>query len=134
VIIEALDAPGLSTAIISCVVVAQSFFGAGLRKGMLRIAGAIAGGGLALLVVVAVEPNMHTLASLLVVTVVCCGMAAWVQAGSSRIAYVGLQMAIVLALTLIHTGGPTTDLVPVRDRFLGILLDIVVMGIVDVAL
>jgi multidrug resistance protein MdtO len=134
VIIEALDAPGLSTAIISCVVVAQSFFGAGLRKGLLRIAGATAGGMLALLVVVAVEPIMHTLASLLVVTVVCFGMAAWVQAGSSRIGYVGLQMAIVLALTLINTGGPTTDLIPVRDRLLGILLGIVVMGIVDVAL
>jgi multidrug resistance protein MdtO len=134
VIIEALDAPGLATAIISCVVVAQSFFGAGLRKGMLRIAGATAGGMLALLVVVAVEPNMHTLASLLVVTVVCFGMAAWVQAGSSRIGYVGLQMSIVLALTLINTGGPTTDLIPVRDRLLGILLGIVVMGMVDVAL
>ena len=133
-IIEALDAPGLSTAIISCVVVAQSFFGAGLRKGMLRIAGAIAGGMLALLVVVAVEPNMHTLASLLVVTAVCFGMAAWVQAGSSRIAYVGLQMSIVMALTLINTGGPTTNLIPVRDRLLGILLGIVVMGMVDVAL
>jgi uncharacterized membrane protein YccC len=133
-IIEALDAPGLTTAIISCVVVAQSFFGAGLRKGMLRIAGATAGGMLALLVVVAVEPNMHTLASLLVVTAVCFGMAAWVQAGSSRIGYVGLQMSIVLALTLINTGGPTTDLIPVRDRLLGILLGIVVMAMVDVAL
>jgi multidrug resistance protein MdtO len=134
VIIEALDAPGLSTAIISCVVVAQSFFGAGLRKGMLRIAGAVGGGMLALLVVVAVEPNMHTLASLLVVTAVCFGMAAWVQAGSSRIAYIGLQMSIVLALTLINTGGPTTNLIPIRDRLLGILLGIVVMGLVDVAL
>ena len=133
-IIEALDAPGLATAIISCVVVAQSFFGAGLRKSMLRIAGAIAGGMLALLVVVAVEPNMHTLASLLVVTAVCFGMAAWVQAGSSRIGYIGLQMSIVMALTLINTGGPTTNLIPVRDRLLGILLGILVMGMVDVTL
>jgi multidrug resistance protein MdtO len=133
-IIEALDAPGLTTSIISCVVVAQSFFGAGLRKGLLRIAGATAGGMIALLVVVAIEPNMHTLASLLVVTAVCFGMAAWVQAGSSRIGYVGLQMSIVMALTLINTGGPTTNLIPVRDRLLGILLGIVVMGTVDVAL
>src|SRR5262249_54677313 len=119
---------------ISCVVIAQSFFGAGLRKGMLRIAGATAGGMIALLVVVAVEPNMHTLASLLVVTAVCFGMAAWVQTGSTRLGYVGLPLAMRVALTLINPGGPTTNLIPVRDRLLGILLGILVMGIVDVAL
>jgi multidrug resistance protein MdtO len=133
-IMEALNAPGLATSVISCVVVAQSFFGAGLRKGLLRFAGATAGGVLALLVVVAVMPNMQTLASLLVITAVCFGMAAWVQTGSSRIGYVGLQMSIVMALTLINAGAPTTNLTPIGDRLLGILLGIVVMGTVDVAL
>lgn len=131
IVIAALQWPGLSTSIISCVVLAQSFFGAGLRKAVLRIIGAVAGSLIALFVIVALMPNLETLASYLVVSAACFGGAAWVTAGSSRIGYVGLQMAIVLALTVVQPEAPTTDLAPAADRILGVLLGIAVMATVD---
>jgi len=134
VIIEMGDWQGLSTAVISCVVVAQSFFGAGFRKGILRIAGAVVGGVLAIVVVAAVMPNAQTLGSALIPLALCFAAAGWVLSGSSRINYVGLQMVIVLGLTLINPEGPTIDLAPVGNRITGILLGIVVMAIVDVYL
>lgn len=126
--------PGLSTACITCVVVAQSFFGAGFRKGLLRVAGAAAGGVLAIVVLAVVMPNAETLGAILIPLAVCFAMAGWVLSGSSRISYVGLQMVIVLGLTLVNPDQPTINLGPVGDRITGILLGIVVMAVVDVYL
>src|SRR5262249_56189157 len=58
----------------------------------------------------------------------------WVLRGSSRSSYVGLQIAILLALTIVQSRAPTTDFAPAADRILGVLLGIVAMGMVDVTL
>ena len=60
--------------------------------------------------------------------------AAWLVSGSSRISYVGLQMAMAMSLVLINSLEPTTDLTLARDRLLGVLLGTVAMGGVDFAL
>jgi multidrug resistance protein MdtO len=134
IVLEATRKPELSTALITCVVIAQSFVGAGLRRAMLRLAGAVAGAFVTLIVIVACMPSMDSLASYLVATCVAFGVAVWVITGSSRISYAGLQMGIVMALTIVQTRAPTIDLAPAADRILGILLGIVVMGTVDIAL
>jgi len=85
-------------------------------------------------VIVGLMPAMETIASYLVVASIAFGLAAWVLTGSSRISYVGLQIAILLALTIVQSRAPTTDLSPAADRILGVLLGIVVMGMVDVTL
>jgi uncharacterized membrane protein YccC len=87
-----------------------------------------------LLVVVGVLPNLGSPASFLVVTTALFVAAAWIVSGSSRISYAGLQMAIAMAMVLINSLEPTIDLTLVRDRLLGILLGIVVMGGVDFTL
>src|SRR5262245_7456835 len=133
-LIQAFDWPGLSTSLITCMTVAQSSFGAGLSKALLRFSGAVLGGLAALLVIVSVVPIMDSLASLLVVTTALFMAGAWLISGSSRISYAGLQMAMGMSLVLINSLEPTTDLIVARDRLLGILLGIVVMGGVDVAL
>jgi multidrug resistance protein MdtO len=134
VFLEATNLPGLATALITCPVIAQSFVGAGLRRATLRLAGALAGTVIALVVIVGLMPAMETIASYLVVASIAFGLAAWVVSGSSRISYVGLQIAILLALTIVQSRAPTTDLAPAADRILGVLLGIVVMGMVDVTL
>jgi multidrug resistance protein MdtO len=134
IVLEATNKPELSTALITCVVIAQSFLGAGLRKALLRIAGAVAGSLVTLVVIVACMPSMQSLASYLVVTGVAFAISVWVITGSSRISYAGLQMGIVMALTIVQTRAPTIDLAPAVDRILGVLLGIIVMGTVDVAL
>jgi len=133
-LIQAFDWPGLSTSLITCVVVAQSSFGAGLRKALLRLSGATLGGLASLFVIVILMPNLESLLSFLVVMVVLFTAAAWLVAGSSRISYVGLQIAIPLCLVLINSLAPTIDIGVARDRVLGVLVGVIVMGVVDLAM
>jgi multidrug resistance protein MdtO len=110
--------------------VAQRSFGATARKALLRLVGATLGGALGLLVIIVAMPNMDSLASLLVVVAPCTALAAWINTGSSRIAYAGLQTALAFVLTALNDLGPTTDLEPARDRVIGVLLGIVIAGLV----
>jgi multidrug resistance protein MdtO len=127
---EAMAWPGLSTAPLTTILVAQSTLGATVQKSLLRLAGATLGGVLGLLAIIVAMPNMDSLASLLVVVAFCMGLAAWINAGSSRIAYAGLQTALAFALSALNDLGPTTDLEPARDRVIGVLLGIVISGLV----
>src|SRR5262249_1834759 len=104
--------PGLSTATLTTILVAQSSFGATARKALLRVIGATLGGVLGLFVITVAMPNMDSLASLLIVVAVCMGLAAWINAGSSRIAYAGLQIGYAFVLSALADLGPTTDLEP----------------------
>jgi multidrug resistance protein MdtO len=125
-----LDWPGLLTSAVTCVIVAQSTLGASASKALLRLAGAAVGGLLGLIIIAAVMPNTQGLASLLVPLAGCYWIAAWITAGSSRISYAGIQVGMALGICAVDVFGPTTDLVPPRDRVLGILLGIAVMGLV----
>jgi multidrug resistance protein MdtO len=127
---HAMAWPGLSTAPLTTMLVAQSSFGATARKALLRLVGATLGGALGLLVIIVAMPNMDSLASLLVVVAPCAALAAWINTGSSRIAYAGLQTALAFALSALNDLGPTTDLEPARDRVIGVLLGIVIAGLV----
>jgi multidrug resistance protein MdtO len=122
--------PGLSTAPLTTILVAQSSFGATARKALLRVIGATLGGALGLLVIIVAMPNMDSLASLLIVVAACTALAGWINSGSSRIAYAGLQTALAFALSALNDLGPTTDLEPARDRVIGVLLGIVIAGVV----
>src|SRR5262249_20315509 len=122
--------PGLSTAPLTTMLVAQSSFGATARKALLRLAGAALGGARGLRVIVVAMPSMETLASLLIAVAPCMALAAWINPGSSRIAYAGLQTGIAFSLSALNGLGPTTDLEPARDRVIGVLLGIVIAGLV----
>jgi len=130
VMYEALDWPGISTCVLTTLVVAQSSFGATMQKLMLRIIGASVGGLLGLLVIISTSPNIDTLPPFLVAVGICCAIAAWVSVGSARIAYAGLQIGLALGLCVIGDLGPTTDLVPARDRVIGVLLGGIISGLV----
>jgi multidrug resistance protein MdtO len=61
-------------------------------------------------------------------------LAAWITAGSERIAYLGRQLGFSFALFVLHDFGQVTDLYLPRDRVIGILLGLIVMGVIDYAL
>ena len=126
VIYEGMAWPGLSTSVWTTILIAQSSLGASLQKALLRLAGAILGGLLGLITIILLMPNMDSLAPLLVVTAAVTGLAGWIIAGSARIAYVGIQMGLAFSLCVLNDLGPTTDLVPARDRVMGVLLGILV--------
>jgi len=130
VMYEGLDWPGISTCVLTTLVVAQSSFGATMQKLMLRFIGASVGGLLGLLVIITTSPNVDTLPPFLVAVGICCAIAAWVSVGSARIAYAGLQIGLALGLCVIGDLGPTTDLYPARDRVIGVLLGGLISGVV----
>src|SRR5262249_9718373 len=55
-------------------------------------------------------------------------------AGSSRISYMGLQTGMAFAFAATDPAGPTTDLIPARDRVLGILVGVLAMLLVNATL
>ncbi|MBL9174429.1 MAG: FUSC family protein [Verrucomicrobiales bacterium] len=134
-ICQALSWPGISgTCVLTTVLVAQATVGLSRHKSALRFGGALVS-GLAVLVTVDVfMPNMESLASLLTVIGSVVFVAAWIGSGSTRLAYFGVQIGVTLYLILFPRFGPTLDLVPIRDRLIGILLGIVVMAVVDALL
>ncbi len=126
VLVQAWHWPGIGTAVVTAVIVAQSSFGAMVQKAALRLAGAVLGGLLGIVTVVYAMPVMEDLSSLLVVTAFATGIAAYVLAGSARTSYAGIQIGLAWALTILVELGPTTDLVPARDRVIGIVVGIVI--------
>jgi len=131
VIMQALAWPGLLTSTVTCVIVGGSTVGANLSKAVLRQVGALFGGFLGLVVIVAFMPNLHGLTSYLIAVGVALWIAAWIAVGGPRTAYAGIQTALALGIMLLGDFGPTTDLVSGRDRVLGILLGAAVMGVID---
>jgi multidrug resistance protein MdtO len=128
-----LDWNGIHTAFVTCVFISLESICATLRKGVLRIAGCIIGGLLALFSIVYLIPQMVTIASLVVLVACVSAVAAWVATGTERIAYCGLQIAFAFYYGLFRSFGgyaPDTDLHNVRDRFVGILLGLVVTTLV----
>lgn len=122
--VEALHWPGIGTAVVTTVIVAQSSFGAMVQKATLRFVGAVVGGLLGILTILYAIPEMDTIASLLVATAIACGIAGWVIAGSPRISYAGVQIGLAWVLTVLVSTGPTVDLAAPRDRVIGVLLGI----------
>ena len=107
---------------LSCVIVAQPGLGATMQKTWLRIGGALLATLIALLLIVFVQPWTDSLSGLLAMTLPVLALAAWIAAGSERIAYAGIQIGFTFALAFLSWFGPLSNLTELRDRVIGILL------------
>lgn len=130
-VIQALQWPDIGTAMLTCVIVAQSSLGASYRMSILRIVGAILGGLLAYVFIIVLQPALETIAGFLLAIAPVCWLAAWVGSGSPRIAYIGTQIGFSFANAVLPGYGPVTDLDTAWNRVLGILLGITVVGVID---
>jgi uncharacterized membrane protein YccC len=63
---------------------------------------------LALLLIVFVQPWTDSLSGLLAMTLPVLALAAWIAAGSERIAYAGIQIGFTFALAFLSWFGPLT--------------------------
>jgi multidrug resistance protein MdtO len=133
-IIESLAWPGINTAIPTCLVAAQTSLGADYRLSLLRLSGATLGGLCAYFYVLVFQSQLDTIAGFVLATAPFWAMAAWISSGSERIAYLGRQLGFSFALFVLHDFGPVADLYLPRDRVIGILLGVIVMGVIDYAL
>lgn len=133
-IVQGLNWPDINTAIPTCLVAAQTSLGADYRLSLLRISGAAIGGLCAYVYVLLLQSQFDTIIGFALATIPFWALAAWITAGSDRIAYLGRQLGFSFALFVLHDFGAVTDLYLPRDRVIGILLGLVVMGILDYAL
>ncbi|CAD6876887.1 FUSC family protein [Methylomonas fluvii] len=133
-IVESLGWPDINTAIPTCLVAAQTSLGADYRLSLLRVTGAAVGGICAYFYVLIFQSQLDTVVGFAFATAPFWALAAWITAGSERIAYLGRQLGFSFALFVLHDFGQVTDLYLPRDRVIGILLGLIVMGVIDYAL
>jgi multidrug resistance protein MdtO len=127
---NALDWPGISTCMTTCVVVALGSTGATIHKSTLRLVGCAIAGVLALATIVFVEPHMTSITPLVLLVAAVTAPAAWIAMGSQRTAYVGLQIAFTFYLVVLQSFDPGTNVTEFRDRFVGVAFGVVVMALV----
>ncbi|MEA3148321.1 MAG: multidrug resistance protein MdtO, partial [Verrucomicrobiota bacterium] len=127
---SASDYPGIHTVYYTPLIIALGSTGATMQKGVLRVAGCLIGGALGMICTIWVIPRFETFGMYLLIVFCVHGLAAWVTFGSERISYVGLQIALAFDLGVLTDYGPSTQIDPIRDRFIGIVLGILIISTV----
>jgi multidrug resistance protein MdtO len=126
----ASDYPGIHTVYYTPLIIALGSTGATMRKGILRVAGCLIGGVLGMICTIWVIPRFETLGMYLLIVFCVHGLAAWVAFGNERISYIGLQIALAFDLGVLTDYGPSTQIDPIRDRFIGIVLGMLIISTV----
>jgi multidrug resistance protein MdtO len=126
----ASDYFGIHTVYYTPLIIALASTGATMHKGLLRIVGCIIGGGLGLLCTIWLIPRFETLGMYLLIVFCLHGLAGWVAAGSDRISYMGLQIVLAFDLGVLQEYGPPKEIDPIRDRFIGIILGVLIISVV----
>ncbi|WP_406704613.1 FUSC family protein [Tunturibacter empetritectus] len=130
IVYNAVDWPGISTAVITVMVTGLSSSGAIKQRLLFRLLGSIVGGLLLGLGAISlVFPHMDSITSLVILIGFVAFIAAWTAAGP-RFNYVGLQMAFSFYVVAFEDFSAPTELAPARDRLMGILLALLVMWFV----
>jgi multidrug resistance protein MdtO len=128
----ASDYYGIHTVFYTPLIIALASTGATIHKGFLRIVGCLIGGALGLISLIWVIPRFETLETFLFIVFCVHGLAAWVAAGNDRISYMGLQIALAFDLGFLQGYGPSENIDPLRDRFIGIVIGICIVTTVFV--
>lgn len=130
IIYWAIAWPGISTAVTTVMITGLSTSAATKQKLIFRVIGSIIGGLiLGISATAFLLPHMDSITSLVVLVVAVALLSAWVS-GGTHFNYIGLQMAFSFYLVVFEGFSAPTELAPARDRFMGILLALVVMAFV----
>ncbi len=125
------DYRGIYTSVVTCFVVSLSTIGASNQKGLLRFGGAAVGGGMGLIALVYLLPNVETIGGFWLVFGAGTAVAAWVNFGTPRISYGGYQTSLAFYKAVLNDFGPSANLTVLRDRLMGVALGLIVFGIVE---
>ena len=121
--------PGISTAVTTVFLVALGSSGAIKQKLTNRLVGSIIGGALAVVCAVFVFPQIDSIVGLVIVVAAVAFLAAW-WGGGRQFGYTGLQIAFSFYIVAFEGFSAPTDLVPVRDRLIGIAIALFVIWVV----
>jgi multidrug resistance protein MdtO len=131
IIYNAIDWPGISTAVTTCMLTALTTIGSSHQKQTLRIGGCLIGG----LVIgmgsqIFVLPHLDSITGFAILVMFVTALSSWVMTSSARLSYLGFQMAVAFYLIHLQEFAFQTSLSVARDRFVGILLGLFMMWLV----
>jgi uncharacterized membrane protein YccC len=107
--------------LVTVITTATPTYGATLQKMYLRIAGAIIGGAVTLLVIIIVSPNFETLPSYMLAAFAVFYLFAYSSLGNARMSYAGKQMGVIFSLVFIGLS-PSVNIYEPLWRIWGVLL------------
>ncbi len=119
----AIDWPGLSTSVATCFITALSTIGSSRQKQVLRLAGALLGGivfGMGAQVFIL--PYISSIVGFTLLIGAVTAISAWIAVSSSRLSYLGVQLALAFYLINLQEFTIQTSLAVARDRVVGVLL------------
>ena len=128
---NALDWPGISTCVLTCIVTALSTVGSSLQAQFLRIAGFVAGGlVLGISAQILILPAIDSIFGFALFFAAVTAIAAWFATSSPRLSFFGVQMALAFYFVNLTDFKIETDLSIARDKVMGALLGILAMGFI----
>jgi multidrug resistance protein MdtO len=131
IIYNAIDWPGISTAVTTCLLTALSTTGSSRQKQALRFAGATFGGFvLGMGSQVFILPHLDSIAGFTLLFIFVTGLASWFATSSSRLSYFGVQVALAFYLINLQSFAIESSLAIARDRVVGILFGLLMMWLV----
>jgi multidrug resistance protein MdtO len=131
IIYTSLAWPGISTAVVTCILTALTTVGSSRQKQVLRVTGAIVGG-----VVVGIGaqvfilPYLDSIGGFTLLFIAVTIVAAWFATSSPRLSYFGVQLALAFYVINLQEFKVQTSLTVARDRVIGILLGLFMMWLV----
>jgi multidrug resistance protein MdtO len=131
VLYRGADWPGISTAIITCVLTALTTIGSSRQKQVLRIAGASVGGFIfGMGAQIFILPSVDTIFGFTILFAIVTAISAWFMTASPRLSYFGVQVALAFYLIHLQVFKFETSLTIARDRVVGVLLGLMAMWLV----
>ena len=131
IIYNAIDWPGISTAVTTCLLTALSTVGFSRQKQVLRFAGAVVGGVLfGIGAQIFILPSLESIGGFTALFVLVSAIAAWFATSSPRLSYFGVQIVVAFYLVNLQEFRAQTSLGVARDRVVGILLGLGAMWLV----
>lgn len=128
ILYNAIDWPGISTSVTTCLLTALSTVGASRQKQLLRLAGAMVGGFIfGMGSQIFVLPYVDSIAGFTVIFVIVTAVGAWFLTSSPRLSYFGLQLALAYYLINLQEFAFQTSLAIARDRVVGVLFGLLMM-------
>jgi len=131
IIYTSLAWPGISTAVVTCILTALTTVGSSHQKQVLRVSGAIVGG-----VVVGIGaqvfilPYLDSIGGFTLLFIAVTIVAAWFATSSPRLTYFGVQLALAFFVINLQEFKMQTSLTVARDRVIGIVLGLFMMWLV----
>jgi multidrug resistance protein MdtO len=131
IIYTAIDWPGLSTSIATCIITALSTIGSSRQKQFLRLAGVIVGGVIiGFGAQIFVLPYLDSIAGFTLLFMAVTALSSWIATASPRLSYLGVQLALAFYLINLQEFTIQTSLSIARDRVFGVLLGLMSMWLI----